>query len=189
MSPPLFLRPRCPPFPFILFLAVSPFFPPLPTPPSLFYLRASLLQHPAHSDALVDPSLVSHHKTDDVFRRLLKHMGMQLPTLKQRVGQTPPAGGWRAQVPYDRRGWRLSPERAADTSNWTTLDLTKGAKVREGSRAAKPPSRHFVTVRSALGVISTDFADYDDPTHTRTRTHARPHTRTHARPHARMCCR
>lgn len=186
MSLPLFLRPRCLPFPFILFPAVSPFFPPLPTPPSFSSLRFPLLQHPAHSDALIDPSLASHHKTDDVFRRLLKHMGMQLPTLKQRVGQTPPAGGWRAQVPYDRRGWRLTPERAADTSNWTTLDLTKGAKVREGSRAAKPPSRYVVTVRSALGVnavISTDFADYDDHTYTHTYTHP------HARPHARMCCR
>ena len=56
-------------------------------------------------------------------------MGMQLPTLKQRVGQTPPASGWRAKVPYDRRGWRLAAERAADWANWTMLDLTKGAKV------------------------------------------------------------
>ena len=69
-------------------------------------------------------------KTDSVFKKLLQHMGMELPSLKQRVGQEPPAGGWRARVPYDRHGRKLSAEQAAEKANWTMLDLTRGAKVR-----------------------------------------------------------
>jgi len=70
-------------------------------------------------------------KTDLVFRRLLKHIGMELPSLKS-VALKPVrgAGEWCARVPYDRRGRRLSAEQEVDQDNWTVLDLNEGARVK-----------------------------------------------------------